>query len=314
MNMLMKAGHKSGTIAMFMPSGPAGRDRIAQGLSIMEADGITFNLQMPDREPERVQPFPWLYTTDAAQARDFTTLMQRRDAVFAWAVRGGYGILRWLGSVDWDSATENSPLVTGYSDLTALHAALNARGIRSLHAPMLCTLASTSTESRRALWNCFSQGKIPALQGNPACPGSKRGPVTVHARIIGGNLCTLVHLVGTPWEPPWQGNILFLEDHNEPLYKIDRMLTHLLQSGRLRQVAAVAAGEFSCTDAPDEMLRKLLADRLGPLGIPVLTGIPAGHGRNNMPVLMGGRYLLDMGACRLTPLESPTETVSSRDY
>ena len=308
---IMETGHKSGTIGLFMPSGPADRERIAEGLSMLEADGITFNLQMPGEEPGRVQPFPWLYTTDAAQAQAFTALMQRRDTAFAWAVRGGYGILRWLDRVDWNSITKNSPLVTGYSDLTALHAALNARGLKSLHAPMLCTLASTSAESRQALWDCFSHGKILALHGNFVCAVQKKGPSDVKARIIGGNLCSLVHLIGTLWEPPWNGNILLLEDQNEPLYKIDRMLTHLLQSGRLRQVAAVVVGEFSGTDNTEEMLEKLISDRLGCLGIPVLTGIPAGHGRNNMPVLMGGRYLLDMEQCMLIPLESPAETTSS---
>lgn len=310
---IMKTDNKPNNIRLFVPSGPAEQERISRGLVVMKTDDFICNLQIPCHGPEQPLPFPWLHNTDQAQAEAFNALMQEKNTAFAWAIRGGYGILRWLDRIEWDIITESSPVITGFSDLTVLHSALNSLGIKSVHGPMLCTLASTSAESRRALWNCFSWGKMPELHGNCVCTGGQNGSVTVRAGIIGGNLCSLVHLIGTPWEPPWHGNILLIEDHNEPLYKIDRMLTHLLQSKRLQQVTAVAAGEFSGTGNTEEMLHKLLADRLGCLGIPVLAGIHSGHGRNNMPILMGGKYLLDAEKCRLTPLENLIEITEPRE-
>ncbi len=287
-----------GKISVFTPAGPPAAERISQGLAVMEQEcpDVTEQLLFSDRIP--APGFPWLYDNDRGQAATFTALMNAYDSAFAWAVRGGYGILRWISMVEWHSVTERSPVVTGFSDITVLHAALNSRGMKSIHGPMLCTLSETASESREALWECFSRGKLPVLRGMEHISGTGR----VTGMLTGGNLCCLSHLVGTPWEPPWRDCILLLEDQNESLYKIDRMLTHLLQSSRLARVRGVALGEFSGTGSTETMLHELLYDRLARLGVPLISGFPAGHGRDNMPLLLGSEYVLDAKELSLTPL------------
>ncbi len=286
---------------MFAPAGPPDADRLEEGRVMVEQEFPELTL-LPSVQQEPAPPFPWLYDSDSGQAAAFASLMQASDVKFVWALRGGYGILRWVGLVDWSVMSEDSPVVTGFSDVTVIHAALNSRGIKTLHAPMLCTLSHTAPESRTALRECFNTGSFPSLSGKDVvCAGD-----SVRGRLVGGNLCCLCHLVGTPWEPVWAGSILVLEDVNEPLYRIDRMITHLLQSGRLSEVKGIVLGEFSMEegDESSKMLYNLFKDRLAGLGVPVISGLPVGHGRDNMPLLMGGEYLLEIEECRLVPLES----------
>jgi len=288
-------------VALFAPSGPPLAGRLQAGMAITEQEcpEIFQAVGMPPDFSRPAPLFPWLQDIDSRQAEAFSMLMRMEETAFVWAVRGGYGIMRWLDKVDLGSVSCPGPVVTGFSDITVLHAALNSRGIRTLHAPMLCTLEHTSYESRTALWDCLCSGKLPELAGQHTFGSGYE----VRGRLSGGNLCCLSHLVGTPWEPLWNSTILVLEDTGESLYRIDRMLTHLLQSRRLSMVAGIAVGEFSHTGDSDSMLDALLQERLGGLGIPVISGMPVGHGENNMPLLMGADYLLDPLGCRLVPAE-----------
>ncbi len=285
------------SLVLFAPAGPPDPVRLEQGLAVVREECPAVAALLKYDIGEVTAPFPWLHGPDRHQAESFCMLMQESSAGFAWAARGGYGILRWMDRVRWDRVSDTSPVVVGFSDVTLLHAALNARGVASLHGPMPCTLSSTSRKSRQALWEFFESGRLPVLAGSLCVAGQG----TVTGRLAGGNLCSLIHLIGTPFEPPWQRSILVIEDVNEPIYKIDRMLTHLLQSHRLDSVAGIVVGEFSGTGESDAMLFRLLEDRLGGLGVPVVCGFPVGHGENNMPFLLGSTYTLDAQALTLVP-------------
>ncbi len=292
------ADKTSADIVLFAPSGPPPEGPARSGLEIVtqEAPQVFSMLSEFSAKSASDSPFPWLAGSDEFQTRRFFRLFRASSVKMLWAVRGGYGILRWLDRVDWDSlVSENAPLVAGFSDVTCLHAALNRIGVKTLHAPMLCTLENTDAPSRKALWDFFLKGTLPELSGERIVADGG----TVTGRLAGGNLATLCHLVGTPWEPVWKDSILVLEDVNEPIYRIDRMLSHLLQSGRLKSVNAIVLGEFSCTGAEDGELDALFEDRLGGLGVPVAAGFPVGHGSRNMPLMLGGIYELEAGILRL---------------
>ncbi len=286
-----------GEVILFAPAGPLYQDRVDQGLEVVRKECQKMAGMLRTITVEAEAPFPWLFRSDKEQAEGFAKLMQEPMAAFAWAVRGGYGILRWIDRVRWEGVSSASPVVVGFSDVTLLHAVLNARQVPSLHAPMLCTLRTTAEQSRAALWEFFETGRLPMLEGSVCVAGQG----TVTGRLIGGNLCCLTHLIGTAFEPPWEQSILFVEDVNEPLYKVDRMLTHLLQSHRLDTVAGIVVGEFTGTGESDALLLRLLEDRLGGLGVPVVCGFPVGHGENNMPLLLGTTYTLDAQALTLVP-------------
>ncbi len=298
---MAESKERNNKIRLFAPSGPPSGKRLEAGLAIVRSECEEIYEALTGLPHVRDMPsgrFPWLFSEDSSQAALFEKSI-RESTAFLWAMRGGYGILRWIDLVDWSAFTSTRiPIVTGFSDITCLHAVLNSRGIFTLHAPMLCTLAETDQASRAALWESFTAGSLPAMEGSITLAGEG----TMRARLLGGNLCTLCHLAGTPWEPRLQGSFLFLEEINEPLYRIDRMLTHLLQSGMLAGVEAVLLGDFSVKDEEMPLLHKLFEDRLCRLEVPVVAGFPVGHGSRNMPLLLGGEYELDCASTMLQPL------------
>ncbi|PIU52418.1 MAG: LD-carboxypeptidase, partial [Deltaproteobacteria bacterium CG07_land_8_20_14_0_80_60_11] len=115
----------------------------------------------------------------------------------------------------------------------------------------------------------------------------------------GGNLTTLCHLVGTPYAPQMRGYLLFLEDHNEALYRLDRMLHHLLLAGVLDGVKGVVLGGFTHCGSNDGLL-EVLTTALAPLKAPVLMGLPVGHQPDNHTLPLGAWARLDSGAASLT--------------
>ncbi|HID97003.1 MAG TPA: hypothetical protein EYP57_02270 [Thermodesulfobacteriaceae bacterium] len=159
---------------------------------------------------------------------------------------------------------------------------------------MVSTLPETSDSARHAILRCLSSGHFPVLSGRPLSGGLASG------RLIGGNLTCLAHLLCTDSEPPWGNAILLLEEHNEAPYRIDRMLTQLLQAGRLERLTGIAIGQICSEDSPD-LINSLLKDRFKSLTFPVLTGLPVGHRPDNFPLLLGSEYILDCDAGLLLP-------------
>jgi len=124
----------------------------------------------------------------------------------------------------------------------------------------------------------------------------------VEGPVVGGNLCMLASLAGTPWALNTDGAILVLEDVGEPPYKLDRMITQLQLSGALSGVQAVVLGHFTGCSAPEDAdwrLQDLLVDLLEPLGVPIWSGLPVGHGSENHPWYHGGRGHLSDGGLRV---------------
>ncbi len=206
------------------------------------------------------------------------------DAV--WMARGGYGLTRLLAALDLDRL---APVpFFGFSDGTALLDPLAARGRPAVHAPVLTSLAThvddASRERLRAL--LAGEGCAP-LVGTPLC-----GPVTpVEGTLRGGNLCMLASLCGTPWQPRLDGAILLLEEVGEAPYRIDRMVTQLRAAGVLDGVRGVALGTFTGAVAPDGAdwsVEDVLRDLFAPLGVPVVAGLPVGHGTSNAAIVLGG--------------------------
>jgi muramoyltetrapeptide carboxypeptidase len=119
--------------------------------------------------------------------------------------------------------------------------------------------------------------------------------------LLGGNLSLLVSTVGTPDMPDLSGAILLLEDVSEAPYKVDRMLTHLRRAGALRGLAGVALGHFTdCEDKWPTTIVDVLGEHLGSLGVPVLGGLPIGHGTDQLTVALGTLSTLDADAGILT--------------
>lgn len=221
------------------------------------------------------------------------------DAIVA--ARGGYGTTRLLARLDPAKVRAAEKLLVGFSDLTALHALWARAGLRSIHGPMVCALGRAEP-AHVARWIDAVEGRSPlgaVAPLVPIAPGTCEGP------LAGGNLAVLAALAGTPYAPPLEGAILFLEDVGEAPYRIDRMLTTLRDAGWLARVAGVVLGTFTGCDprADGCTVEDVLADRLGDLGIPVARGVASGHVEDNLELPLGARARLDAAAGTLELLE-----------
>ncbi len=210
------------------------------------------------------------------------------------AARGGYGTMRLLPDLPWDRLAAWSGWVVGFSDLTALHAALATRfPCATLHGPMAASLgrdrrgaaALLDWLAGRAPRRLFNLQRAEVLR-----PGVARGVA------VGGTLSILAALAGTPFEPDYGDAVLFIEDVAEPLYRLDRLLTQLRLSSRLLRVKAVVVGRLARCGRGEagwrERFRELLLGSL-PAGAVVVEGVPFGHGGANVPFPLGVEVEVD---------------------
>jgi len=221
--------------------------------------------------------------------------------------RGGYGSARLLPLLDYVAIRANPKVFAGFSDITSLHCALlKQSNLLSFHGPMAASQIARPDfpEFSRQSW--LRTMLEPAASGS-ICQGYEGDTVkvirrgSVSGQLIGGNLSVLVTTIGTPYQPVFRCRILFLEDFNEQPYRMDRMLTHLLNAGLLPQVAGVAVGicercldpEAGSAGEYRQTLADMLQERLWPLKVPVVAGLPFGHARFNATLPVGGRAHLD---------------------
>ncbi|HEX2678057.1 MAG TPA: LD-carboxypeptidase [Polyangiales bacterium] len=212
------------------------------------------------------------------------------------AARGGYGATRLLPKLYLRSERDKPKLLVGFSDVTALHALWARAGIASLHGPMVATLGNASTALTARYFEAL-EGRGPAavsgsvLAGEGAASGVLRG----------GNLAVLAALLGTPHFPDLHEAVLFLEDTNERPYRVDRMLTSLRNAGVLSGLRGVALGAFNNAEpGPDGVtFADVFRDRLGDLGVPVLSELPAGHVDDNLELPLGTRVTIDCASAEL---------------
>ncbi len=207
--------------------------------------------------------------------------------------RGGFGSTRILENWTWQDS-ENSALpkwLIGFSDITALLWSLYTAGISSVHGPVLTTLASEPDWSIQRLFDL--------VEGRPLAPlkGCGWGGGVATGILLPGNLTVATHLLSTPMLPDMDGVILAFEDVAEAPYRIDRMLTQWRMSGALSKVRGIALGSFSRCEPPPNVpsfsVEEVLRDRLGDLGIPVVSDLPFGHDGPNAALPVGVLTTLD---------------------
>jgi muramoyltetrapeptide carboxypeptidase len=288
------------TVMLVSPSGPPRPERVARGSALLAGWGLT------------VAPGPDLYErhgfyagTDAQRLASFNTALRDPAIRALVCTRGGYGAQRIVDGVDFAAARADPKLVVGFSDVTALQLALWCRaGLASVHGPGAAWIDDRTPEVSAASLRAALMSTAPAVV--PADPDAETGPVrvpgpAVTGTLLGGNLCLLTSTIGTVDFPDLHGAVLLLEEVEEEPYKVDRMLTHLRRAGVLDGVAGVAVGQFTrCADGWPVTVAEVLAERLSGLGVPVLGGLPVGHGYGQLSVGLGVPATLDVAAGTLT--------------
>jgi muramoyltetrapeptide carboxypeptidase len=282
-------------VALVAPSGPL-RDEndLARAVENVRAHG--WEPVVGDHVLERDG---YLAGSDEHRAADLNRFARDPDIDAVWCIRGGYGAMRLLHDLDYDAWRHRPRTLIGYSDITALHAAIGQRTeLVTVHGPTargeLCDLSLDSFRSALALAD--SQASQPYLMSAnaaiPLVPGRTAG------RLVGGNLALVAALVGTPFAWNLDGAILILEDVGESVYRLDRMLEQLWLSGGLRHVAGLVFGQF--TEIPDDAanadrpLERLLRETAERCGVPALMNFPVGHVDRQFTIPLGATGHLDV--------------------
>jgi muramoyltetrapeptide carboxypeptidase len=233
--------------------------------------------------------------TDEERTQDFQQMMDDDTVQAIVCARGGYGTVRMIDALDFTKYLKKPKWICGYSDITVLHCHLNfALGIQSLHSTMPINFASNSPEAldslRKALFGEPLSYKIPSNSFN--VQGA------VESIITGGNLSVLYSLTGTNTLFSNTNHILFLEDLDEYLYHIDRMMMNLKRGAKLNKLAGIIIGAFS--DIKDNQIPfgkdayQIIVDYATPLGIPVCYGFPCGHIPDNRTLIFGKKARLSI--------------------
>ena len=278
----------SKTILAISPSGVFNPDTLSAGIELLESWGHTVILS-PNHGAQH------LYTagTKTQRLTDVEWAIQHPTGDCIWFVRGGYGTAQLLPFL---TNPFNKPII-GFSDATALLShGWNKQQNNMIHGPVLNSLATLCDEQTQQYVRSYLESDtLPKLSGTHLI-----GPTTpLVGPVVGGNLCVLASLCGSPYQLRTNDCILALEDIGEPFYKIDRMLLQLELSGMFEHIKGILLGTFEGCRAPlnSEMtLHDVFKERLAHLNIPIYVNAPFGHGATNWPWAQGQQV-------RLSPLE-----------
>jgi muramoyltetrapeptide carboxypeptidase len=273
---------------------------IAPSGALREFEAFGRSIQIWRSRGYRVEVIPniherwgYLAAKDENRRQQLAASWQDPECRGILCTRGGFGSTRILEDWNWQSL--NNPVIPkwliGFSDITTLLWSLYTAGISSVHAPVLTTLADEPDWSIQRLFDL--------LEGRPLAPlkGCAWGGGVVSGILLPSNLTVATHLLATPIQPDLDGVILAWEDVTEAPYRIDRMLTQWRLSGALSKVRGIALGDFTRCEAPPNIpsfsVEEVLRDRLGDLGIPIVSDLPFGHDSPNAALPVGVLATLD---------------------
>nr|WP_228044230.1 LD-carboxypeptidase [Streptomyces ferrugineus] len=289
-------------VAVVAPSGPVPQERLEAGLDVLR--GWDLDPVAAPHVLDRHREFGYLAGADADRAADLQSAWCDPSVDAVLCARGGYGAQRMVDLLDWEAMRAAGPKVfVGFSDITVLHEAFATRlGLVTLHGPAAAGVdfvknVRAQEHLKATLFEPETVRVIPA-GGTAMVPGRVRG-VT-----LGGCLSMLTSDLGTPHARAGaRGGLLLIEDVGEQPYRIDRMLTQLLRTGWLDGVAGIGLGSWaSC--GPYDVVRAVLVDRLGGLGVPVVAEFGFGHCEGALTMPFGVRAELDADARELA-LDEP---------
>lgn len=280
------------TVGLITPAGPILDWQSAHaGIKILQDAGFLIKL------PAEMKEENYLAGSDQERADQLVAMWADPEVKAVLAMRGGYGTMRLLPFLNLKQFADNPKILAGFSDISILLNEVQHRtGLVTYHTPVLTTLSRSDSTSQRTFLEMLTRSAevivpedIKILTG-----GNSRG------KLIGGNLASLSHLLGTPYEPNWRNAILFIEDVGEAPYAIDRMLTQLNEAGCLPQLSGLIMGTFSKDGDREEeewsepVWARALALTRGK--IPLWGNFPIGHGKRNLTVPVGMTTIMNSKA------------------
>jgi muramoyltetrapeptide carboxypeptidase len=276
------------------PSGPFDPALFERGLAVL-SDRLGL---VPRMRSDVSARRAYLAGDDARRAEEWREAVADPEARAIFCARGGYGAMRILPAVDPAPLLARPKTLVGFSDVTALHAALNRAGLATVHGPVLTQLGRTPDDALRHLEALLLEDPPRAGAWDSPAPGAgivgerTVRPGRASGPLLGGTLTILAHLAGTPYAPRLDGAILLLEDVGEKPYRLDRCLTQLRLAGALAGVAGLALGRLTACDDAGVLGADVLREAAAALGVPAVEGFPVGHEDANFAVPLGARATL----------------------
>lgn len=255
--------------------------------------------------------------TDQQRLDDIHEMFEDPEVDGVLCARGGYGTGRLLNDINYDLIKSNPKVFIGFSDITALHYAIHQQtGLVTFHGPVGASDFTNFTT--KSFDQVLVKGKENVEFKRPKSWKKKNERAyekfaisggTAEGRLVGGNLSLMCSLLGTPYDLDFSGKLVFIEEIGEKTYRVDRMLTQLLNANKFDSCAGVLLGVFNdCDSTPgnktSQMLKQVLNDRLGQLGIPVAYGLPIGHIDDNSTIPFGAKAKFNADSLELQLLES----------
>lgn len=302
-----RAAPPGSTIGVVTPgSPPETRAEVQRGIGWWESKGYRVKLM-----PGALMEEGWHAGSPEVRARDLQTAFADPEIDAIQTMRGGYGSAQAIPLLDFDAIAATPKAFVGFSDITALHAALLARaGLATFYGPCLTDVGTPSPSPFTVdrflnVLGGETTGPVPEdrdrLTVISIAGGRASGP------LVGGCLIDFIYTIGTRWEPDLEDAIFFFEETGSAPIRIDRALLYLEQIGKLNGVRGVVVGElagcewYEYSSGPrSKTLEDVLNDRLAGLGIPVLYGLPLGHGASLATLPLGVEATIDADALTLT--------------
>ena len=292
----LRLGARIGVVA---PAGCVEQDSLQAGIEAIRAEGFEVELS-----PNLFETKGYLAGAAQDRATDVVNFFRRRDIDAIFCARGGFGSVQLLPYLNRELGGYPK-IFLGYSDVTILLNWLRQScGMVTFHAPMV------AMDFARGLQELTKAHFWPLLTGEMTGWRVDLGEVIragkAQSEIMGGCLSILVTTLGTPYEIDTRGKLLFLEDVGEKPYRIERMLTHLQMAGKLDGVAGVLFGDFTdCDGNGSRGIREIVIEMFHDAPYPVVMGMRAGHGSENLALPFGVNALLDGDSGKLELLEAP---------
>ncbi len=295
------------TIGLITPASAVSEENFQKAVTNVESLGFKAFYY-----PSVMDRAGYLAGSDLMRKQELEKMFENKNVDAILCVRGGYGTMRLLSAIDYNIIKRNPKIFAGYSDITALlNAIYRFTGLFCFHSPMAVSDFSEYTKKCFIDLLCFSQNNylISAAQlsenfafPQPLCVNGGKA----QGRLVGGNLSLIVSLLGTPYEPEFENNILFLEDVGEEPYRIDRMMTQLFLSGKIQKTAAVILGVFENCNSKENnspSFQEMVLPFFETYRKPVVINFSFGHTTNNCTLPIGALAEIDANNLQLKILE-----------
>jgi muramoyltetrapeptide carboxypeptidase len=290
---------RGGRIGIVAPAGCVENEELTAGLTAIREQGFEVELApgIHDRKG-------YLAGSGEVRAQDLSAFFLREDIDAVFCARGGFGSVQLLPFLD-ANIRRHPKIFCGYSDITILlNWFLQEFGLVTFHAPMVAMdlARGLSDQAKEHFWKILTgEKKTWRVQLSEAIRSGK-----CEAPMLGGCLSLVVTTLGTPYEIATRGKILFLEDIGEKPYRVERMLTHLKLAGKFDGLAGLVFGDFTqCEGEGPRDVKTVITEMFHGAPFPVVMGMAAGHGAENLALPLGVTMSLDGDAGTLSLLDSP---------